>query len=488
MKQPSSLLRLILTVTASLLCSLLAGAVTFTSDTVVSFSNTNYDGENIIVTNCTLTVDGLHSFASLQVLNGGTLTHSFAPNGLLENRRTITNELQVLSVTNAATLPSSDVVASTIVVQDLSGLVTYTNGADYVIGLDNNGMTTLLLTANSAIAEGSTNLIAYDYLDTPVAAGLRLIVIGDVFVAQGGAVKVDGKGYDGGLGYGDGAGQFGGNPLSGSGAGHGGDGGQSAALGATGTSYDSIQQPVNLGSGGGRGYGGVGGAGGGSVRLVVGGNLRVEGTVSADGANGINDRSGGGSGGSIWLTCQNLSGTGVLSANGGDGEPSQGGGGAGGRISLQFTADLSSALTQAHGGNGYVRGGAGTVYSQADGQFTGQVLVDNGGKSGMSTLLRGEPFDLTVRGGAIISLSGSMTLRNLLIASNAWIKPSNQSVTVEVTGNATIEAGGAITADGTGYAGNLGPAAGKYNSDPTDYTGGGGGYGGFGAAGGTTNS
>ena len=92
MKQPSFLLRLVLAVTASLLCGLPAGAVTFTSDTIVSFNNTNYDGENIIVTNCTLTVDGLHSFASLQVLSGATLTHSFAPNGLLENRRIITNE------------------------------------------------------------------------------------------------------------------------------------------------------------------------------------------------------------------------------------------------------------------------------------------------------------------------------------------------------------------------------------------------------------
>ena len=50
--------------------------------------------------------------------------------------------------------------SSTIVVQDFTGVVTYTNGVDYVIGLDTNGMTTLLLTTNSAIAEGSTNLVS----------------------------------------------------------------------------------------------------------------------------------------------------------------------------------------------------------------------------------------------------------------------------------------------------------------------------------------
>ena len=107
--------------------------------------------------------------------------------------------------------------------------------------------------------------------------------------------------------------------------------------------------------------------------------------MSANGANGINDRSGGGAGGSIWLTCQNLSGAGVLSANGGAGEPSQGGGGGGGRISLNFAANTFSGLTPARGGSGYIRGGAGTVYTRANGQFAGQVLVDNGGKSGMST-------------------------------------------------------------------------------------------------------
>jgi hypothetical protein len=481
MKQPFSFLHLVQPVTASLLCALPAAAITFTTDTVVSFSNTNFDGENIIVTNCTLTVDGLHSFASLQVLNGATLTHSFAPNGMLDNLRMVTDEPQVLSATNAATLSNTNVVVSSIVVQDLSGLVTYTNGVDYLSDTDTYGVTTLLLTTNSAIAEGSTCLISYEYLDTPVAAGLLLTVAGDVLVAQGGTINVDGKGYDGALGLG--AGKSAGSPLSGSGAGHGGYGGQSAALDGTGVIYDSIQQPVSLGSGGGSGYGGVGGAGGGSVRLIVGGNILVEGIVSANGVNGINERSGGGSGGSIWLVCQDLSGTGVLSANGGDGEPSQGGGGAGGRISLQFAANTFSGLTPARGGNGYVRGGAGTVYSQANAQLAGQVLVDNGGQSGMSTLLTGGgSFDLTAQGGAIIALSGPQTFGNLLVASNAWISISNQQAAITVSSNATIQAGGGIVADGAGYLGGQGTGAGKYDSYA--YTGGGGGYGGYGAAGG----
>jgi hypothetical protein len=482
-------LLLALPLAALLTQALTATAVTFTSDTAISFNNTNYDDTDIVVTNCTLTVDGPHSFASVQVLNGANLTHSFATNGLLENRRTVTNEQQVLSGTNAATLSNANVVVATIVVQDFSGLVTYTNDVDYALGLDTNGMTTILLTTNSAIAEGSTNLVSYDVLDAPVAAGLSLTVTGDVSVAQGGTINVDAKGYDGALGAG--AGRSAGSPLSGSGAGHGGYGGQSAALDGTGPAYGVLAQPVSLGSGGGAGYGGVGGAGGGSVKLVVGGNLRVDGAVSANGANGINNRSGGGSGGSIWLTCSNLSGAGMLSANGGAGEPSQGGGGAGGRISLQFEANTFSGLTPARGGNGYTRGGAGTIYTRANSQPAGQVLVDNGGRTGASTALNpglSEFFDLTAREGAVIGLTTSRFVGNLLVASNAWISFSNQAVILTATGNATIQAGGGIIADGAGYVGNQGPGAGKYYSYPYDYTGGGGGYGGFGAAGGTTNA
>jgi hypothetical protein len=481
MKQPFACLHFVLPVTALLLCGLPASAITFTNDTAIGFNNTNYDGADVVVTNCTLTIDGLHSFASLQVVNGGNLTHSFGPSGTLENRRTITNEQQVLSVTNVATLSNANVVVSTILVQDLLGLVTYTNDVDYLLGLDTNGMTTILLTTNSAIAEGSTNLVSYDILDTPVAAGLSLTVTGDVFVAQGGRINVDGKGYDGALG--PGAGVSSGIPMSGSGAGHGGYGGQSAALGGTGTAYDVLAQPSLLGSGGGRGYGGVGGAGGGSVKLFVGGNLRIEGTVSANGANGINNRSGGGSGGSIWLAFQSLYGAGVLSANGGAGEPAEGGGGAGGRISLQFAASTFSGLMPARGGNGYTRGGAGTVYIRANSQPTGQVLVDNGGRSGMGTSVTGaESIDLTAQGGAVIALSDQKTVGNLLVASNAWISLSNQQATLNVTGNATIQAGGGITADGAGYEGGTGPGAGR--NDSYTLTGGGGGYGGYGAAGG----
>ena len=117
--------------------------------------------------------------------------------------------------------------------------------------------------------------------------------------------------------------------------------------------------------------------------------MRVDGTVTANGANGVNERSGGGSGGSIWLSATNFTGTGLLSANGGAGEPAQGGGGGGGRISLWYDTNGFSGISLARGGGGYACGGAGTIYTRVNSQSTGQVLVDNGGGSGRARRFRG---------------------------------------------------------------------------------------------------
>jgi hypothetical protein len=52
-----------------------ASAVTFTTDTTIDTGNTNYEGQAIIVSGCTLTVNGTHSFASVEAISGGVLTH-----------------------------------------------------------------------------------------------------------------------------------------------------------------------------------------------------------------------------------------------------------------------------------------------------------------------------------------------------------------------------------------------------------------------------
>ncbi|MBU0639235.1 MAG: hypothetical protein KKB50_10260, partial [Planctomycetes bacterium] len=65
----------------SLTCLLLlvsgpAWGETFTTDTYIGPDDTTYDNDDIVVDGCVLTVDGAHPFNSLQVINGGTVTHS----------------------------------------------------------------------------------------------------------------------------------------------------------------------------------------------------------------------------------------------------------------------------------------------------------------------------------------------------------------------------------------------------------------------------
>src|SRR6516164_10153553 len=71
-------------------------AVVFTTDTTLGPLDTNFDGNDIIVSNCTLTVDGPHGFLSLTVGSGTTITHSYSSSGYLTYQRQIINEPQVL--------------------------------------------------------------------------------------------------------------------------------------------------------------------------------------------------------------------------------------------------------------------------------------------------------------------------------------------------------------------------------------------------------
>ena len=82
----------------------------------------------------------------------------------------------------------------------------------------------------------------------------------------------------------------------------------------------------------------------------------------------------------------------------------------------------------------------------------------------------------------VVPPSTSQTFGTLLVASNGWLSVSSQIM--NVTGNATVQAGGGIIADGTGYASGQGPGAGRYSTSSGSTIGGGGGYGGYGAAGG----
>jgi len=475
-----SSLRLVLWLAGCTSFTLPVRAITFTTDTTISFDNTNYDGVDIVVTNCTLTVDGMHSFASLQVLDGGIVTHSFATNGLLENLAAVIGEQHALYETNAAALNFSNAVLTSLVVKALSGSVTYANGVDYVTSSGDNHLTTIARTQGSAITNGETVRVDYQF-DTPVPAGLALALAGDVIILPGGAINATGKGYGGS--FGPGPGQSAGGPANGGGGGgHGGYGGLSFSNVPGGIAYGATHQPVDKGSGGGAGSTGIGASGGGAIRLLVGGTLRVDGAITASGLNATNSRAGGGAGGSIWLTASNLAGAGTINADGGAGEPSRGGGGGGGRIAIYSETNQYSGSLFARGGLGAMPGGAGTTYTKGTNQPVGVTLVDNGGRSGANTLLAAaEPFDLTVRGAAKMTVVSAQAVRNLVIASNAWFVVTSQALTI--TGSATVDSGGGILANGTGFPSSQGIGSGGTSSSGTfGVTGGGGGHGGFGAA------
>jgi hypothetical protein len=51
-------------------------AATFTTNALITEADTAFDGQEIVVSGATLTVDGRHYFNSLILTNGAVLTHS----------------------------------------------------------------------------------------------------------------------------------------------------------------------------------------------------------------------------------------------------------------------------------------------------------------------------------------------------------------------------------------------------------------------------
>lgn len=376
-----------------------AEAITINTDTVLSPGDTTYEGADLVVSNCTLTVNGTHSFGSLWLRDGAVLTHSPAPNGEASNR-------MLLTITGNATVP----------------------------------------------------------------AGCRMDVTGCGFTSATGPGAGAGNGGDGG-----------------GGGSHGGSGGQGAGGASGGSACGWIPAPSLWGSGGGAGYHSTPGVGGGSIRLIVGGTLLVDGSLMANGTDStrpaLGSYAGGGSGGSLWLTASTLTGAGIISADGGAG--THGGGGGGGRIAIMAgTYSFAGSLT-ATGASGHQRGGAGTIFLQTNGATIGQVRISNGGQAGGITPLRAEfwpagaTFDLLCAGAATVHPQGLLTLASLRVNDGAILSHAAQDRTFNLTiiGDAVIEIDGQINVARLGYPAQAGPGAGwiAFNGNA-----GGGGHGGGG--------
>lgn len=293
--------------------------------------------------------------------------------------------------------------------------------------------------------------------------GLDLTFAGDVTVDLDGLISVSFRGHPAGSGPGAGtAGTLGG------GAGHGGAGRDSGNGVPGGDCYGSITDPVDFGSGGANDTN-VGsttaGAGGGSLSLHVGGDLTVNGVISADGQTFLANEAGAGSGGSVRMWCANFGGSGTVSARGGDG--GAGGSGGGGRIAINYdSSDFAGSLNARGGNNSYGRAGAGTIYLKPASEL-GTMIVDNFGTPGEGTELSGlVPMD----GNVLVRGSGLLTHKH----------GDTAGLTLDVLGDITVEPTGVLGAPARGYAGNTGPGVGALGTQ-----GGGGGYGGQGRAAGS---
>jgi len=170
------------------------------------------------------------------------------------------------------------------------------------------------------------------------------IVCTNLTVESGGSIDVDGAGFSGGAqnqaGHGPGGGSVG---NYGGGGGYGGRGGWAFLAangwkGSGGTSYGSASSSTAPGSGGGTFNSGssYGGDGGGAVLIQAGGDVVVDGTLSANGTD-ANYFSGGGSGGGVSISCGRFDGAGLISVNGGA-HANSGGGGGGGRIAIDYSS------------------------------------------------------------------------------------------------------------------------------------------------------
>ena len=321
------------------------------------------------------------------------------------------------------------------------------------------------------------------------------LICSSVTIQAGGGISADSFGYA--AGQGSGAGHSASiQPYFPSGGGaHGGVGGNSISNLATGgLPYDSQTAPRDSGSGGGIATSAsFGGPGGGAINLVISGLLQVDGVISANGGNGNGEGGGGGAGGGIEITAGSLAGIGAIRANGGSGVGSIGGGGSGGIIAVNLATNSFIGNISAWGGSGAVAGGAGTVYLQSGSPavINGQLTVDNNGQSGAFTPLQSFSSQVSVllRNGAFAyQQSPSATFGSILIASNGWLTAYTNSsgqtqVNLSITGNATVEAGGGIIANGTGSPGGSGVGAGHTITGSVYFPGGGGGNGGSGGNG-----
>ncbi len=314
--------------------------------------------------------------------------------------------------------------------------------------------------------------------NTLVSPGCMLDVVGDMLIAANATLNGDGRGYP--PGQGPGLSPF--FPNSGS-AGHGGIGAIGYGGLAGGGMYGSPIEPITYGTGGVNQA-----AGGGAFRVVVGGDLTLDGRVSADAAGVGSDTWPVGSGGSVLLRIgREFRGTGAVSAGGGINRS----GGAGGRIAVYANSHTFTGVLSAFGGEAH--GGPGTIVRAPIDGSSPTLVLDSGpqGSVRINTIIEtadaatglpitwagvtlrgttwakvpvGDPLvvegDLTLQGTSTLNLNTTAQVAgNFVMSSTSTVThdANTPGFHLEVGGDAIIPAGAKFDGDGKGYPPYTGP-------------------------------
>lgn len=423
MKNAKSL-KTLLTALALTLSLAGANAVTFTVNTTIGVGDTTYDGQDVVVQGCTLTVDGPHTFVSLTLLDGGVLTHSAYGSG--DNAELGLN----LTVTGDMLVDASSRM-------DVNGRgYACINGVSYGPGAGTG--------TRSDYGGGGG---------------------GGAFGGNGGAPESP---YAGGHAYGSPSAPTQHGSAGGAGyAGQGGAGGGWIRLVVGGTLQLDGQISADGSSGAAHSWGASGGGSGGGVWLTAN-QFAGAGQITANGGLGYvvgEEDSGGGAGGRIAVHCQNSAFTGTMGARGAAGGsiPARSGG-AGSVFFKPNAADRGQLMIDNGGLEGVV-----TPWIQP--AELGTLIVSNRATVevlGGATLL--------VPDWIVVGPLGTLLCRATNV--NALLEDSWQGMGAMIT-SATmrVEVGGLITASGQGYIGTTTNGCGPGGGTGTraDITGGGGG-------------
>ena len=323
-------------------------------------------------------------------------------------------------------------------------------------------------------------------------SGLYL-TLGTLNIDSTSKIDVTGRGYRGGSSsISNDPGKTAGN-ASGSNAGAGGSHGGLGSFYSTGLPnplYDSLTNPVDLGSGGGS-WGGTGGGAGGGRVFITAGSIALDGAIVANGAASYS-AAGDGSGGTININTGSLTGGGAIRVDGGGSGSGTGGGG--GRIAILHSGvfSISPELISTLGGQGNygLRGGIGTFFVKDVIQNNGALIIDGGNfdvPNDSSAIPGALTFDsIVLRNHARATIDGGLNVTGQLLVTGNSILTHSAGNEAGLTINARdvrIDVGSAIDATGRGYSGgsvNFGLTLGGINGSQTgtggSYGGKGGGY------------